>query len=608
MFNIRKIVNKTGRSLLALVLACSCMLGAIPSSAFAADTKNVKLREGLGTVSYGGYSTTKAKALDGWAYCLQPDAATPASGTYSATETNDDSLRAALWFATKGCGYDENLMPNKAWNGNNFGNTHLYAALHVLLARIYTGSIGTALSGVSAEFTTWFRQYFWGYDSNWEVLNKNAYWQKIKDRKDEVPSTFKVWIIKTGSATQNMIAYEYDTTPITIKKSSNNTSITNNNSMYSLKGAEFTVYDYDKTESDKCGDKVCVFVSDKNGDCTVSWPNEYEGEKYFDVVPGEKYRVKETNVPTGYIGMDAKDFTANKNKEVWDCDNTPQVVNVPNALLQKIDKDTLEPKKSDKYSLEDAIFKFSYYDADFSSYSTPAAAYAAAKANGTATKTWYMKTDSNSEIKFDSQHLVNGDKFYYDNNKNICIPLGTLFVEEDTATKYYNVSTEIVQWNFKYDKTAANKGNNITFGNTLKSIYKEKVYKGDFRLVKTATFADNEKTDEDTKNPVLVEGIKFEIYSLNDGTIFSPQFSSNISPGGLVCTITTDESGTASTKNEEVNGWSYSGRDDYLGSLGYGTYRVHEVIPDDVQEKFKEKYGVELYAADDFEFSISEKE
>ena len=59
----------------------------------------------------------------------------------------------------------------------------------------------------------------------------------------------------------------------------------------------------------------------------------------------------------------------------------------------------------------------------------------------------------------------------------------------------------------------------------------------------------------------------------------SPETGKLVEPGNRVCTITVDENGLATTKddNADVNGWSKPV--DWTGALAYGTYRVHEVIP-----------------------------
>ena len=74
-----------------------------------------------------------------------------------------------------------------------------------------------------------------------------------------------------------------------------------------------------------------------------------------------------------------------------------------------------------------------------------------------------------------------------------------------------------------------------------------------------------------------------------------------------MCTITTDENGLATTKDENAaaNGWSKP--EGWSAALAYGTYTVHEVIPADVAAKFKTEYGKALLPVEDFKITISDE-
>ena len=385
-------------------------------------------------------------------------------------------------------------------------------------------------------------------------------------------------------------------------KKSNNTSITTNNNMYSLQGAKYGVYT-SKADAKNDSDRVKTLTTDENGKTDA-----------IDLTP-DTYFIKETKAPSGYLLDDTVYKAVVKSGETTKVgtddyvQDTPQVVDIADLMLEKYNVDT-DKRNPPKGTFAGAIFKFTHYAANFSSYSTAAAAYTAAKASGAKSRTWYFTTDENGQIKFAKNYLSAGktsSDFYTDSNKNICLPLGSLFVEEIQPPAHYLLNDEIKAEYFTYNSSLANQGKNVTYSQEIE--VPETGEMGDFRLVKIASFPDKNTSDEDIKNPVLVEGVKFEIYSLNPNTTLSPEYKTYVEYGGLLCTIITDESGTASTKNDAINGWSADNlRADNGGVLPYGDYRVHEVIPDDIQEKFKEKYGVELYAADDFEFSISEKE
>lgn len=106
---------------------------------------------------------------------------------------------------------------------------------------------------------------------------------------------------------------------------------------------------------------------------------------------------------------------------------------------------------------------------------------------------------------------------------------------------------------------------------------------------------------------MLVPGVKFELYNDSESAVLSPETGKLVEPGNRVCTITVDENGLATTKddNADVNGWSKPGN--WTGALAYGTYRVHELIPQDVTDAFKAKWGKTLLPVEDWKTTIREE-
>lgn len=106
---------------------------------------------------------------------------------------------------------------------------------------------------------------------------------------------------------------------------------------------------------------------------------------------------------------------------------------------------------------------------------------------------------------------------------------------------------------------------------------------------------------------VLVPGVKFELYNDSESAVLSPESGKLVEPGNRVCTITVNENGLATTKddNANVNGWSKPS--DWTGALAYGTYRIHEVIPQDVADAFKAKWGKTLLPVEDWKTTIREE-
>ena len=100
----------------------------------------------------------------------------------------------------------------------------------------------------------------------------------------------------------------------------------------------------------------------------------------------------------------------------------------------------------------------------------------------------------------------------------------------------------------------------------------ESVQRGDYRLTKIAELEPETSEHPGFDGNVAVEGARFEMYNSTGGTVVSPEDGREVEPGGLVCTIVSDENGYASTRNEKANGWSVP--DGWTGALAYGAYWV----------------------------------
>ena len=141
-------------------------------------------------------------------------------------------------------------------------------------------------------------------------------------------------------------------------------------------------------------------------------------------------------------------------------------------------------------------------------------------------------------------------------------------------------------------------------------IVPDTVKRGDFRLVKEVpvTIYDDVSGDmpQEVKR-VLVPGVVFEIYNDSEAAVLSPETGKAVQPGGKVCSITVDANGLATTKddNADANGWSKPSH--WVGALAYGTYRIHEVIPEDIASDFRAKWGKELLAVADWKTTIREE-
>lgn len=212
-----------------------------------------------------------------------------------------------------------------------------------------------------------------------------------------------------------------------IKKTSANTSITDNNSCYSLANAVYGVY---KSESDAKNDKnrVSSLKTNENG-----WSNTIE-------LNANTYYLKEVTPPKGYAlnsAINKITVTSGKttqygtNGELKDYPQNDPV----KILLGKIDKETNKNKPQGSASLEGAEFTVKYYKGLYDS--DPA------KSGQIPSRSWVLRTDSDGYCDLSDAYKISGDKFYYDSNNIIVLPIGTITIQETKAPTGYFINNEV---------------------------------------------------------------------------------------------------------------------------------------------------------------------
>lgn len=221
---------------------------------------------------------------------------------------------------------------------------------------------------------------------------------------------------------------------LSIKKTSANTDITDNNPCYSLKGAEYGVY---KTEADAKADKNKVNTltigkyddTEKNKD----WSNEIELDE-------GTYYVKETKNPKGYaLNNSVVKVTIEANENTWigtngEFKDYPQSDPV-SVVLGKVDKETNKNKPQGSASLAGAEFTIKYYKGLYDS--DPA------KSGQVPSRSWVLKTNENGFAYLDSKYKVSGDDFYYNGSSAPTLPVGTITIQETKAPTGYFINNEV---------------------------------------------------------------------------------------------------------------------------------------------------------------------
>lgn len=589
--------SKALRCLLAALIALSSVMGALTASgqsAYAAETASLSIG---GKIPYAGYTTTWMYADGEMAYCGNPSAATPPAGTYTKSAINSTSGRDAetiadLWFSYGSPGFDKSLWPSAWYDGTAMTDARYAALAHILLSDTFSSNGSYALYGCNESFKEWCRYNVIGFDSSGTMCNDDATGRKISRMQGEVPSNFEAFMLYTGAGNQLILSFKY--TPygkIDLVKVTANEEMCEGNPLYSVEGAVYTVY-----RNSSLTDVAGSITTDKDGWGILE-----------DLEPGD-YWVKETKQapghaidPTVYPVKVASDETARVNgKTVSDIPQSDPV----GMLVGKVDADTGESRPQGDATLAGALFTVRYYAGDY-------ADAAAAEASGAPARTWVFETDGDGFAYLADEYKHSGDMLYYQTNGDASIPLGTVLIQETRTPQGYNLddghggAPKVFCVRITPDGA---QGESVYTYNSPK--VPDTIKRGDFRLVKEVPVEIYDSPNGDMPQEVkrvLVPGVKFELYNDSEEAVISPETGKLVEPGNRVCTITVDENGLATTKddNADVNGWSKPSH--WTGALAYGTYRIHEVIPTDVADAFKAKWGKTLLPMEDWKTTIREE-
>ena len=357
---------------------------------------------------------------------------------------------------------------------------------------------------------------------------------------------------------------------IELTKASTCTNVSDNNKLYSLAGAEFSIYD-------ASGKFVQKLTTNEKGETGRS-----------GLLTAGTYTVKETKAPEGYYAAD--DFTVKVNagqvtkKTVGD-----KPYNDPLAMLVgKFDGEKTYngagnlPQGS--ATLADAEFTVDYYDTfDYDNYD------ALKKADIEPTRSWTFKTDADGFSYFDTEHFVSGDAFFYNEQNNICIPRGTIVVRETKApTGYLKSNAVSFQKIMEGSNTEALKTYNL-------AEVPEQVYRSDFEFTKKAENGSDRLAGVPFKVTSLTTG-ESHIAVTDENGYFSSASSWNAHDGNTNANdwaLTADGTIDSSKLNASAGFWfgnnTVAGEDgnattgdalkadNSLGALPFDTYSVEEL-------------------------------
>lgn len=225
-----------------------------------------------------------------------------------------------------------------------------------------------------------------------------------------------------------------DVVKLQLQKSSSNPELTAGNDCYSLNGAEYGIY-----TNKACTKKIGSITTNASGYGSYS--------KYVDA--SASYYAKETKAPKGYE-LDETVYTfVNSGKKaaggtkIYSFSCTDDPVNDPvGIILQKKNAITGETTSQ---GLGGAVFSVSYYAQEIDKdYNVKPGDTAPALDSKNLKRTWYIETNSNGYCNLNKRFLAEGynsdDFYFWENNPEPIVPIGTVVIREEKAPEGYSLS------------------------------------------------------------------------------------------------------------------------------------------------------------------------
>jgi len=468
------------------------------------------------TVNYFGWSTnwfdvsTETGSWVGW--CAEPAYPTP-SGTFVIAELNDYIIKWIMAFSPGGPYYENTTYSPFSVEG--FSYDQRYAMAHAAIGYRYNGST----TGLSATAITYLEKAI--NQLAWIASGSSDVPQSVID---DINNNYTAYIAYNGNQ-QDVVWMEYAPTGgLEIYKSSSNTSITDNNSCYSLEGAVYTVYN-------------------ESGTAVGTITTNFNGYGILNDLPAGNYTVKETTAPNGYL-LDDTTYTvtvgANASTRLDVVDN-PGMDPVSFAI-QKKDAETGSSSTQGNGSYAGAQFTIKYYDGYYTESQLSSL---------NPTRTWVIQTNASGLTWLSDTNKVSGDDWYYDSTGSPSLPLGTISVEETKAPNGYLLPINTL---LSVQQISLDSGlHGVIVLNDVE--VSEQVIRGGVTLTKWDLETDSKNAQGDADLSAKIEIRNKSTNSvLVDGT--------EVVPGTVIATVTTDAYGT----------WTSS-----VDWLPYGEYSYREI-------------------------------
>lgn len=450
---------------------------------------------GLSSTGMGGPHSSGAEkvGMSQLIYKVEQNASVPSGFKVYRVTTNGGSTQRLMFSIYNPKTYTS-LTVQKTWNDQNNKYNLRPSSVKINLYRWSNKDSTRVLIG-SANITPSNNEWNWKVTWNNLIRTDGDTIYDYTAQEEAVPgyigkmswegSYEKGWVGKLTNSLQTGSAK--------LQKTSSMSDITKNNDCYSLKGAEYSVYN---NSSLSAASKVGTLITDENGNSNI-----------LNLNVGDYY-VKETTAPKGYA-LDKKVYPITiKAGETYTLKVSDNPTMDPvGVLLGKVDKETNLNKPEGSLPLEGALFTVKFY-AGVQMDSDPAAS------GKTATRSWVFRTNENGMCRLEEKFLVSGDALYKSPTGNSTFPIGTVTIQETQAPEGYLINPDI----YTIKITSNNNGAEFVYTYNQPTIPEQSL---DLNIVK------KEKGKE-----YAIEGAVFE----------------HVKPDGTTETVTTDANGVCKFK------------------------------------------------------------
>ncbi len=315
-----------------------------------------------------------------------------------------------------------------------------------------------------------------------------------------------------------------------IVKQSADPAITDGNSLYSLAGAEFTVYGQD-------GGVLGVLTTGEDGTTGT-----------LELPAGTTVTIRETKAPEGFFPAAEQTVTIAAQETATVTFTDAPAYEPAGLMVTKHDGENDLPQGD--ATLEGAEFTIEYYDTlDYGDYD-------ALKAAGiTPLRTWVIATDDGGHASLDDAHLVSGDDLYRNADGQAVLPRGTLVMYESKPSEGYLLNRDFLSFQKIQEQPMEN---TVTYQTPEAP---EQVIRGGVEVHK-------HDLESDLNTPLggaSLDGTMFEVRTTSEQPVIVD--GQTYSKGEVVATLTIKD-GYAATGTDALPYGSYTLQETHVGE-GY---------------------------------------